>query len=65
MHGIAESETGMSAENDAGLSVIIAESFRIRGREVLQASVLHEESVRERFLWKINFVLLICREPRM
>lgn len=64
MHGVAESETRMAAENDARLSVIVAKSFRVRGRKVLQAGVLHEESVRERFLWKINFVLFICREPR-
>ena len=61
MHGIAKSETRMTAENDAGLSVIVAESLGIRGRIMLQSRILHEESVWERFLWKINFVLLICR----
>lgn len=65
MHRIAESETGMAAENNAGLPVVITESFCVRGRKMFQAGILHEESVRERFLWKINFVLLICREPRI
>lgn len=64
VHGVAESEAGMTAEYYARLSIVIAESFGVRGRIMFQSGVLHEESVWKRFLWKINFVLLICRQPR-
>jgi len=64
MHSIAESETGMTTKDDTWLSIVVAESFSVCGCIMLQSSILHEESMWERFLWKINFVLLICRQPR-